>query len=243
MYLTKKINDRLILIMETHPDKNIVFCMQLVIGTQKAALIDAGLEKSNEFPALIRRFTDLPVILCLTHGHSDHVGNAPFFSDIRIGEADAQMLPDNLAYTALHHGDRIDLGDTVLEAYSLPGHTDGAFCFLNRNDHYALTGDIVNCETWLCWDSCAAPKEYADRISSFRQTLIQDGIDTIWEGHSRTPHSAAICTDMITALHEIAAGNTRNDPVHHEEGGRNKYAHTSGRSTILYDRNVTPNSQ
>lgn len=45
----------------------------LVIGGERALLIDTGCGLID-LPAVIRRFTDKPCDVVLTHGHGDHVG-------------------------------------------------------------------------------------------------------------------------------------------------------------------------
>ncbi len=236
MLVSKKITDSLIIISETDVEKNIIFCMQLVIGKKRAALIDSGLKKDSNLLQEIKSYTDLPVALYLTHGHSDHVGNAELFDEVHISELDAWMLNDNVSYLPLSDGEKIDLGDVVLEAYALSGHTDGGFCFLNKNDGYALTGDIINRETWLCWDHCATPEQYAKKVADFSKKMSEYEIDTIFEGHSDEPISLELCDDMIKALNELSNGSVITDKEHHTEVGKIKCAHSYGSSTIIYDK-------
>ncbi len=236
----KKVSDSLVVICESHDDKSIVFCMQLVIGTSKAALIDAGNQKDPGLLKLLRRFTALPIALYLTHGHRDHVGNASYFDEIHIGMADCGMLEEGLKLIPLSHGEKIDLGGTVLEAYALSGHTDGAFCFINKNDGYALTGDIINRETWLCWDSCDMPEQYAKKVSAFYDKLRKYGVETIFEGHGCEPLTSDICKDMICALNQIDA---ETDKMHHMECSGIKNLHSYGKSTIIYDKEIIKNGK
>ena len=240
MLSAKKISDNLIVICEYYDDKSIVFCMQLVIGENKAVLIDAGNKKDPELLKLIRRFTSLPIALYLTHGHRDHIGNASYFDEIHIGMADAIMLDKSINIIPLSDGEKIELGGTVLEAYALSGHTKGAFCFINKDDGYALTGDIINSETWLCWDSCDMPYEYAKKVSEFYDKLKECGVETIFEGHVYEPLSVDICTDMFCALNQI---NVKTDSLHHIEDGKIKNQHSYGKSTIIYDKERMKNDK
>ena len=236
MLSAKRIREDLILICETYPNERIVFCMQLVIGKDRAALIDAGYKRDDALLPLIRTFTSLPVILLLTHGHADHVANTSCFDEVHIGREDAPMLGGKIPYIPLHDGERFELGGTALEAYALPGHSDGAFCFLCKENGYALTGDIVNRETWLCWDSCARPVAYAKRVAAFYELLKKSGITVLLEGHTAEPLSSDLCADMIKALEEIEAGSVLTDKAHHTEHGKIKNQHSYGKSTIIYDK-------
>lgn len=214
--------------------------MQLVIGKNKAALIDAGNIKSYELLKLIRQFTTLPIALYLTHGHRDHVGNISFFDEVHLGIDDYTMLDEGVKVIPLTHGEKIDLGGTVLEAYALSGHTAGAFCFINKEDGYALTGDIINCETWLCWSSSDLPHQYAKKVSAFYGELQEYGVKTVFEGHLLEPLTADICKDMIDALYGI---DVENDKVHHIENCSIKNQHSFGKSTIIYDKERIKNEK
>lgn len=236
MFYAKKISDKLIIITETHSEEKIVFCMQLVIGKTRAALIDSGLKDGKELLKLIKSFTNLPVSLYLTHGHGDHSGNAHLFDEVHVSEKDGWMLGGKAGYIPLCDGKIIDLGGIMLTAYALPGHTDGGFCFLNESDGFALTGDIINRETWLCWQHCAKPKIYADRVLRFKEVLKEKGVNKIFEGHCENAADLSLCDDMITALKNLADGKVKEHKYHHTEEGREKAAFSVGQSTIIYDK-------
>ena len=240
MLSAKKINDNLVVIRESHDGEGIIFCMQLVIGKNKAALIDAGNIETPELLELIRQFTSLPVALYLTHGHRDHIGNISFFDEVHIGAQDSVMLDKDINYIPLTHGEKIDLGGTILEAYALSGHTSGAFCFINKEDGYTLTGDIVNCETWLCWSTSDMPYQYAKKVSAFYEKLQEYGVKTVLEGHVYQPLCVDICKDMIYALNGI---DVENDKMHHVESGKIKNQHSYGKSTIIYDKERIENDR
>lgn len=62
----------------------------LIIGSTKAALIDAGAGLDDPWPD-IKKLTDKPVTLLLTHGHPDHIGNAYYFDEIWMNNADKEL--------------------------------------------------------------------------------------------------------------------------------------------------------
>ncbi|AIQ44879.1 lactamase [Paenibacillus sp. FSL R7-0273] len=63
----------------------------LLLGQQKAALIDTGLGISN-IRELTRRLTTLPVSVLTTHVHTDHIGGHGLFSEIYVHEEDCSWL-------------------------------------------------------------------------------------------------------------------------------------------------------
>ena len=47
-------------------------------------------------------------------------------------------------YTAVNHGDKIDLGGRILTVIHTPGHTEGGVCYLDENSGILFSGDTVN---------------------------------------------------------------------------------------------------
>ena len=90
---TKKINDSLYQISE-HISDHIDVEMYLVVGEEKAAIIDTGYGLSGELLNEIRKTTDKPIVCLITHCDPDHAGGAAVFDDIHMSDKD-QVLMDN----------------------------------------------------------------------------------------------------------------------------------------------------
>jgi len=108
-YVYRKENDNLYIIAEIHqpfPKEEIhnpihTQQMGLVIGTEKAALIDTGLGLAD-LRAVVEKLTDKPVIVLNTHGHLDHVGANQQFDISYIHEADEQAMLSSTRENRLH---------------------------------------------------------------------------------------------------------------------------------------------
>ena len=72
-----------------------VASMFLLIGTEKAMLIDTGMG-IGDLKTAVRRITDKPLIVVISHGHLDHNGNARQFGEVWIhpNDKDAAMPGD-----------------------------------------------------------------------------------------------------------------------------------------------------
>jgi glyoxylase-like metal-dependent hydrolase (beta-lactamase superfamily II) len=65
----------------------------LVIGNERAALIDTGLGVSR-IESVVRSLTTVPVTVLTTHVHWDHIGGHGAFADIAVHPADRAWLED-----------------------------------------------------------------------------------------------------------------------------------------------------
>jgi hydroxyacylglutathione hydrolase len=65
--------------------------MYLVTGKAQAMLVDTGMGIGN-LAALVRNLTGLPLLVVNTHGHPDHAGGNPGFSDIWLPPKDYRIM-------------------------------------------------------------------------------------------------------------------------------------------------------
>jgi glyoxylase-like metal-dependent hydrolase (beta-lactamase superfamily II) len=68
----------------------------LVIGTERAVLIDTGCGV-GDIRSVVDDHTSLPVTVINSHAHWDHIGGNHFFSDIAIHEAEAADLESGIS--------------------------------------------------------------------------------------------------------------------------------------------------
>lgn len=67
-----------------------VASMFLIEGTERALLIDCGMG-IGDLKTALRRMTDKPITVVITHGHPDHTGHARQFPEIWINPNDLHM--------------------------------------------------------------------------------------------------------------------------------------------------------
>ena len=131
--------------------------------TRRGALIDPGGEAEHLLATVARLDIRLEKLL-LTHGHLDHVGAAGVLSE-QLGipiegphPEDAfllEALPEQSAMFGfphtegfepqrwLQHGDRVSVGEAILEVLHCPGHTPGHVVFFSSADRLAFVGDVL----------------------------------------------------------------------------------------------------
>lgn len=147
----------------------------LVLGTERAVLIDTGLGVSN-IKGVVDSLTSLPLLVVTTHIHWDHIGGHRYFGDYAVYENEAAWLsekfpiplqvvksnlmlkpcefpddfsPDDYSIFSgtptkiLHDGDKIDLGNRILEVIHTPGHSPGHCCFYERDRGWLYSGDLI----------------------------------------------------------------------------------------------------
>lgn len=84
-FTVNKIDDQTFAIseLETH--------CYLVLGQEKAALIDTGLGVCN-IKNVVDSLTELPIIVLTTHVHWDHIGGHRYFDNVAVHEAEKEWL-------------------------------------------------------------------------------------------------------------------------------------------------------
>jgi glyoxylase-like metal-dependent hydrolase (beta-lactamase superfamily II) len=134
----------------------------VIVGSTSALVIDAGYVVSD-LTSAIKRITDKPYELALTHGHSDHIGALSEFDHVYVHSGDRSMLS---SYTGriieIRPGHKFDLGERVVETIDLMGHTPGSIGFLDVTKKLLITGDAIGSgQAWMsrarsllkhCWE-------------------------------------------------------------------------------------------
>jgi glyoxylase-like metal-dependent hydrolase (beta-lactamase superfamily II) len=143
-------------IISTTADSNVY-----LIKDEKTTLIDTGTGMDDCVESQIKKILDgheLDYIIN-THAHYDHAaGNRRFEAEVMIHRDDAKELLSGTLYGTykffgdevpqnfdrlIEGGDKIELGDSVLEVIHTPGHTMGSISLFLEDDKILFTGDTL----------------------------------------------------------------------------------------------------
>lgn len=182
-------------INETDDDMHLNVDAYLYIGEERAVLIDA-LQETEELYDAVRRITDRPLELLITHGHPDHAGKAvKRFAEegIRMwmSEKDFSLYQDFLddplpaeCFSELQDGQIFDLGGIQLETIMLEGHTPGSAVFLDRKHQYLFAGDAIGSgHFWMQIPGCLPLHNLKTAIENLLEKT--EGMDqlAVYPGH------------------------------------------------------------
>ena len=132
-------------------------------ATRRAAVVDPG----GDVPKILTAVASHGVVverILVTHGHIDHAGavaaladelNVPvegpqredaFWIEGMPQQSKMFGFPDVRSFVPdrwLEHGDRVSVGDEILEVVHCPGHTPGHVVFFSAEARLALVGDVL----------------------------------------------------------------------------------------------------
>lgn len=168
-YMAEKIADKTYRI-----DENGVANCYLLIGEEKALLIDTGCGSGN-LKQTVKKLTKKPLIVAVTHRHPDHVGGAWQFGEYYMHKDDKKLLYGIMSlpfvskkmlkmlgnkkkqhlrrrYARIRRmgdGYSFELGNRNILVKSVPGHTRGSVVYLDETSHLMFTGDNTNYCLWM----------------------------------------------------------------------------------------------
>ena len=210
--------------------------MYLVVGTQRAALIDTGYGLPG-LRACVEQITQLPVVVLLSHGHVDHAMGAAEYGEAYLSEADLPVFRAHgshafrIAFAAaagvtdiqlmdslpehrllpLNDGDAFDLGEVSVRAFALPGHTMGSMAFLIDTDRLMMYGDACGPGTILLEDWSADIATY--HAALVRMKDMEDSYDRILRNHGAYESPVTLLDDVIEACEAVLADADDREPM------------------------------
>ena len=218
-----------------------MFHEYLVLGSEKAALIDTGIGFAD-LKAEVEKLTSLPVLVLNTHGHPDHAGgNAQFDAvmihpddiataesmatkEFRIEDA-APMLhgehPELMeklqptftgSWLPLTDRQEIDLGGRTLTVFFTPGHTKGSVMYYEAATGFLFAGDTVQPNVNIVEPVAATAEDLKDALTSIGTIEIS----RIFCGHGmpESVHSGRkLFDDVLAAVTGVVDGTLQGTPA------------------------------
>ena len=137
---------------------SIIYCA----STKKCAFVDPG----GDIERILKVAQEnnlIPEKILLTHGHIDHAGGATELSEIlnikiegpriadkfllddlvRQGEMFGMQSRNCSPDSWLVEGDIVSIGDVSFDVFFCPGHSPGHIIFYNKEERFALVGDVL----------------------------------------------------------------------------------------------------
>ena len=176
-------------------------------GNEKALVVDSG-NAIKHFKEDLKKITDKPLILALTHGHIDHVGSIDEFDTLYINPRDKPMIPDYKGTVIdLNPGFVFDLGGRQVEVIEMYGHTPGHIGLLDKKGKLLITGDAIG--HTICWMHYTnLPLESLAGVLKYLIT-IKDQFTEIYTGHfnqANRPLHIDYVEDLLELVEKIIRG-------------------------------------
>lgn len=173
-------------------------------ATRRAAVVDPGGDLYRIQDYLEWEKLTLEVVL-VTHGHLDHAGGAaqlaaatgariegPHRGDedlVRNLERQGRMFNLKVQSYApdrwLDHGDKVQVGEQVIDVVHCPGHTRGHVSYFHEPSRFACVGDTLFLHSIGAWEHDHG--NLADLVGSIRNRLFPLGDDVRFlPGHGET---------------------------------------------------------
>ncbi len=229
----EKLSERLIRII----DPCDVACY-LVLGDTQAALLDTG-SGIGSLKSYVKQFTNLPIVVFLTHGHLDHIGGAGEFTEVYLPKVEMPVYikHSDMKYRVdttsefLHRtvnenelmpiydrvlkdmsdGQVFDLGNLHIKMVQVPGHTPGIVCPLIEEERAIIFGDACGVGV-LLFD------EYSSTVSAYRKSLLhlkdfEKDYDTVLRNHGTFYSEKSLLDNVIACCDLILSGKDAKQPV------------------------------
>ena len=178
----------------------------LVIGKEKALLIDSGMQTRNA-KELAQEITELPIGLFNTHTDIDHIGSNDEFDEVMMNPA--ELVNYDKSYTwqniiPVYDGDVINLGDRELVAIALPGHTPGSTGLLDKDSGAFFSGDPIQDGRIFMYGPMRNMSAYIHSLKRLKQHALD--IKNIYPCHGTCPVEFSIVDKLIDGAIRVEKG-------------------------------------
>lgn len=212
--------------------------MYLVKGQTGALLFDAGMG-NGQLRALVHQLIgDMPLTVCITHGHPDHVAALGQFEDAYDVYMSHRHLPmvrsfgerlgmhlDLSDIIDIREGMVFDIGDWRFEVLHVPGHSQGSMVFYEANRRLVIAGDAFGSNTptvpHALWMQIASASPIDHYLSSLRRydATMRGRVDWYYGGHNDGPLDEAYLQNLIALVQQVVDEQVPLTPSLRPRGG------------------------
>lgn len=209
--------------------------MFLLAGTEKALLIDSGMNLDNARD-IAAGLTGLPLSLLNTHADRDHIGSNEQFDSFYMHPAEEPIYRrSGKAGTIIpiQEGDTLNLGNRELRIIHMPGHTPGSIAVLDVQNRVLISGDPIqeHGRIFMFGDH----RNMNDYIASLEHLKgFADQFDEIWPSHADIPISPALIQKLLDGAQAVLQGRVQGNEV--QFFGQTILAYDLGFCVLLCDR-------
>ncbi len=211
----------------------------VLVGKKRALCIDAGVTKTD-WMDWIRKVTDLPVSICLTHSDGDHTANLSCFDEAWVHPSELPYLKKTAGvhFQLLAEGDQLDLGGKCLTVLECPGHTPGSIALLEEREKILFSGDTVSLGPVYMFGEKRDMGKYLETLGRL-QAMAEDGqFREVYPCHNRCPIGTETIGDLIRCAEGILDGSISGEPAGLNGPGRESVqVFRSGSAGIYFTKN------
>ena len=179
----------------------------LLTGTNKALLIDSGMNVNNSRD-VAHGLTELPVFLLNTHSDMDHTGSNEQFDFFYMHPAEEEHYRgsgNGGQIVPIHDGDKLDLGERKLKIIHLPGHTPGSVAVLDIQNRRLISGDPVQTNGRIfMFGETRNMRDYIESLEKLDR--MSKDFDEIWPSHGDLPVRPEVIKLLYGDAKRILAG-------------------------------------
>lgn len=212
--------------------------MYLVKGQNGAILFDAGMGNGQLRVLVHEIIGDMPLTVCITHGHPDHVAAMGQFEDaydVYMSHLDLPMVRsfgerlgmqfDLSDILDLHEGMVFDLGDWRFEVLHVPGHSQGSMVFYDAQRRLLIAGDAFGSNTptvphalWMQIPSASPIDYYLSALHRY-DAVMRGRVDMIYGGHNDGPLNETYLASLIQLVQDVVDERVALTPSLRPRGG------------------------
>ncbi len=180
----------------------------VITGGSRALVVDTGFGDMDVM-AEVRKVTDLPVELLVTHADMDHVGGNAAFERFYMhpSEAAAYYGKPGASGTMMPvwEGSVIDLGWRQLEILHIPGHTPGSITVLDKTNKALIGGDPIQEDGRIFM--FGPQRNMPAYIAGLEHLMKREAdFDVIYPSHAKLCVSKEIIPKLIEGAKAVLAG-------------------------------------